>query len=403
MIRRKKDDGSGRAPEPLRLFIVAGEHSGDRLGGKLITELLRLSPLPIEFRGVGAEDMEAAGLDSLFAMSDVAVMGPLAILKRLPLIYRRVHETVDAAVRFRPHAVVIIDSPEFTHPIARRIRRRLPGVPVVDYVSPTVWAWRPGRARKMAAYVDEVLALLPFEPDAHRRLGGPACTYVGHPLVDRLPWIASLDTAALARRLALDPRLPVVTVLPGSRPTEVRRLMQPFGEALGLVAERKGGLQVVLPAVKSVMPLIEEGLKGWPVEPHIVMGETDKFTAFRLCDAALAASGTVTLELATAGTPMVVAYKVDALAARLRFLVKTPSIVLANLVLGRNVFPELIQEACTGETLAAALTPLLSDTPERRLQQEALGGIAELMAPPASSPSVAAAESVLRYALTGRG
>lgn len=379
---------------PRRIFLAAGEHSGDLLGGRLMAALKERSPVPLSFSGVGGETMEREGLKSLFPLSDVAVMGPAAILARLPKLVNRVYQAVDAAVDARPDLAVIIDSPEFTHPIAKRIRKRMPHVPIVDYVSPSVWAWRPGRARKMRPYVDHLLALLPFEPAAHERLGGPACTYVGHPLIERQDWIDGLDMRALARRLGIGGK-PVLVVLPGSRPTEVRRLMQPFGETVRRLLAACGGLDVIIPAVPSVRPLIEAGLEGWPVRPHLVDGDADKFSAFRLADAALAASGTVTLELALAGTPMVVGYRVDAIAARLRFLLNVPSVVLANLVLGENAFPEFIQEDCTSAKLAGALLPLLSDTPERRRQRQALGRIREKMLLPEGTPSQRAADTVL--------
>ena len=187
----------------LRLFIVAGEHSGDALGGQLMAALNERRRGRIRYVGVGGELMAQQGLVSQFPLQDVAVMGIGAILGRLPTILRRVYGTAAAVVAAEPDALVIIDSPEFTHPIARRIRRRRPEVPIIDYVSPSVWAWRPGRARKMRNYVDHVLALLPFEPDAHHRLRGPPCTYVGHPLIERMDWISALDTAPLAERLAL--------------------------------------------------------------------------------------------------------------------------------------------------------------------------------------------------------
>lgn len=389
--------GSVSAPSqgPLSLFIVAGEHSGDQLGGKLMNAINAKLGGNVCWVGVGGEHMEAEGLVSLFPLADVAVMGPLSILPRLPRIVSRVRRTARVAVETRPDVVVIIDSPEFTHPIAKRIRRRLPGVPIVDYVSPSVWAWRPGRASKMKRYVDHVLALLPFEPDVHRRLSGPPCTYVGHPLIEKVDWIRAQHPLGLARRVGLDPTQPILAVLPGSRPSEVGRLMRPFGEAVGLLKSRIPPLQVLIPAVVSVRPQIEEALKSWPVKPVIVEGEADKYAAFQLARAALAASGTVTLELALAGTPMVVAYKVDAVAIRLRFLVKVPSIVLPNLVLGENVFPELVQEDVTGEKLAAAIAPLLSDTPERMGQLAALARIPAQMALLTGTPSHAAAGVVL--------
>ena len=218
----------------------------------------------------------------------------------------------------------------------------------------------------MRGYVDHVLALLPFEPDAHQRLGGPPCTYVGHPLIERLPWVAALDTAPLAQRLALPPDTHLLVVLPGSRPSEVGRLMQPFGEALTRLIERGRKFEVVIPVVESVRGLIEEHLPAWPKQPHLVSGEEDKFRAFKMARAALAASGTVTLELALAGTPMVVAYKVGAMtAAAVRPLITAPSAVLANLILDEKAFPELIQEYCTPANIASALAPILDDGPAR--------------------------------------
>jgi lipid-A-disaccharide synthase len=299
--------------------------------------------------------------------------------------------------------VVIIDSPEFTHPIARGSRRRRPGIPIVDYVSPTVWAWRPGRARKMRSYVDHVLALWPFEPDAHERLGGPPCTYVGHPLMERLPAIRALETQSLAQRLKLRPGMPLLVVLPGSRSSEVSRLMAPFGDALTLLANRGRRFEVVIPVVESVRALIEKQLPSWPVQPHFVEGEDDKFRAFKLARAAMAASGTVTLELALAGTPMVVAYKVDALAAPvLRRLIVAPSSVLPNLILRENVVPEFHQQDCTPMNLANALAPLLEETPRRARQAAALAKVAEALQVPGRSPSEAAADIVLDYADHGR-
>jgi lipid-A-disaccharide synthase len=379
-----------------RLFIVAGEHSGDALGGKLIEALkAKAGAKAFVFSGVGGPHMEAAGLSSIFPLADVAVMGPAAILARLPRLVRRVYQTVDAALSYDPDAVIIIDSPEFTHPIAKRIRQRRPGVPIVDYVSPSVWAWRPGRARKMRPYVDRLLALLPFEPEAHLRLGGPDCTYVGHPLIEKAAWIDGLETESLRGRLELTPGLPVLAVLPGSRPSEVLRLMEPFGETIRLLRQRMGPMEIVVPAVASVKPLIEQALSGWPQQPYIVEGEDDKFRAFKLANAALAASGTVTLELGVTGTPMVVAYRVDAVASRLRFLLKVPSVVLANLVLGENAFPEFIQEDCTPDKLSSSLLPLLQESLEREVQVAALKKIREKMFLPLGTPSEKAAEVVM--------
>jgi lipid-A-disaccharide synthase len=247
----------------------------------------------------------------------------------------------------------------------------------------------------MRRYVDHVLALLPFEPEAHVRLGGPPCTYVGHPLIEKLDEIENADGAALAQRLGLPAGEPVLLVLPGSRTSEVIRLIDVFGEAIGRVGARMP-VQVVIPAVRHVRSLISEKTAGWASRPHIVdAGTSDKYAAMRLARAALAASGTVTLELALARTPSVVAYKVDKLIANLRFLLKVPSVVLANLVLGKNVYPEYLQEACTAEALANALMPLLGETQEREAQLQALAQTPEKMRLSSSSPSAAAAEAVL--------
>ena len=383
------------ASRPLKIFIVAGEHSGDALGAKLIAALKTMHGGSITFAGVGGEEMAHEGFVSLFPIEDVAVMGPMSILPKLPRILRRVYQTVDAGIAFAPDAVVIIDSPEFTHPIAKRIRKRAPDIPIIDYVSPSVWAWRPGRAKRMRRYVDRVLALLPFEPEAHARLGGPECTYVGHPLIEKLDDIQNADGAALAHRLGLAPEKPVLLVLPGSRTSEVGRLIDVFGEAVARVSA-KVPVEVVIPAVRHVRDLISARAASWSPRPHIIDANAqDKYAAMRLARAALAASGTVTLELALARTPSVVAYKVDKLIANLRFLLKVPSVVLANLVLGKNVYPEYLQEACTAEALADALLPLLNETPERQAQSAALAQTPDKLRLAASSPSRAAAETVL--------
>jgi lipid-A-disaccharide synthase len=386
----------------LLLFVVAGEHSGDALGAKLMERLNKEARGRVKYLGVGGALMEKHGLASQFPISDVAVMGPLSILPRLPRILRRVYRTVDAAVTAEPDAVIIIDSPEFTHPIAKRFRRKRPDIPVIDYVSPSVWAWRPGRAKKMRRYVDHVLALLPFEPAAHERLGGPPCTYVGHPLIEQKPWIDALDPAPLAERLGLLPQQPVLVVLPGSRRSEAGRLMQPFGETLAALRMRGVTPAVIIPVVENVRDLIEAAVAHWSVPVHLVTGDDDKFRAFKLANAALAASGTVTLELALAGTPMVVAYKMDSVAWSFRFLMKAHSIVLANLVLGRNAFPEFLQEAVNGETLADAIAPLLAETDTRKMQLVALGEIPARLLLPDTTPSEAAARIVLELAEKGR-
>ncbi|MFM9940637.1 MAG: lipid-A-disaccharide synthase [Hyphomicrobiaceae bacterium] len=393
-------DASENSSRELRLFLVAGEHSGDALGAQLMAAINSGRRGRVRYLGVGGPLMETEGLVSQFPLSDVAVMGPLAILRRLPRLVRRVHQTANAAVAAEPDAVIIIDSPEFTHPIAKRIRRKRADLPIIDYVSPSVWAWRPGRAGAMRAYIDHVLALLPFEPATHARLGGPPCTYVGHPLIERHEAWQAIDPKALAARLGLSRTRPVVVVLPGSRRSEIERLMAPFGAAIERLLAAGRLPQVIIPTLPHVRPLLEAQLKSWPLQPHIVESEADKIAAFKLATVALAASGTVTLELGLTGTPMVVAYRVDRVAAQLQFLVKTPHFALANLVLDERAFPELMQDDCTPEKLADALLRLIDDHEGARAQQlAALARIPKIMRLAGGTPSEAAAGIVLEHAL----
>jgi len=387
--------GASPGDPPASVYIITGEHSGDALGAKLMASLRARSDRVLTFEGLGGHAMQREGLTPLYPLDEVTVMGPVAILKAYPRLRRRALEVVADALARRPDLVIIIDAPEFTHPIAKRIRKANPDLPIVGYVSPSVWAWRPGRARKMRPYVDHLMALLPFEPAAHERLNGPPCTYVGHPLSERREQVLTLDPAPLAQRLGLDPAKPVLVVLPGSRSSEVQHLMAPFGETVRQLDGDGHALEVIIPAVARQRDTIAAAARDWPVQPHLVDGEADKWRAFKLARCALAASGTVTLELAVAGVPAVVAYKVDRLAAMLRFLVNVPSIVLANLVLDDAVYPEFIQEDCAAATLAPAVADLLVDG---RPRQRQLAGLARLPAKLSTgdlAPSERAADVVL--------
>lgn len=384
---------------PLRLFLIACEESGDRLGGALMRALRSASLRPIEFIGVGGSHMTERGLTSLFPIDDLAIVGFNAVFARLPLLVRRIHETVDAVLREKPDGLIIIDSPDFTHRVARRVRKAAPAIPIVDYVSPSVWAWRPGRARAMRRYVDHLLALLPFEPDAHKRLGGPPCTYVGHPLTEAVADLRP-DTGERARRNA-DP--PVLLVLPGSRSSEIARHLDLIGETVGLLETRCGPLELVLPTVPAVRAKVEEGAARWAVAPKIIVEPADKLRAFRTARAALAVSGTVTLELALAGVPSVVIYRVSLLEEAIgRMFLRGSTIVLANLVLGENAMPEFLQRDATPERLAAAVAPLLGPTPERVRQVDAFAKLDRVMEIGQASPSARAAEIVLRTVEEGK-
>jgi lipid-A-disaccharide synthase len=377
---------------PVRAFIVVGEHSGDQLGFKLMRALRAQTGGAIAFSGVGGEAMRAEGLGSLFPLSDIAVMGIVPVIAKLPTLLARIGQTARAVVAARPDVLVIIDSPDFTHRVARRVRKALPGLPIVDYVSPSVWAWRPGRAKAMRAYVDRLLALLPFEPAAHERLGGPPCVYVGHPLIERLAELRP-DPQEMARRAAAPP---LIVVLPGSRRTIMRRLIDDFGAALGLVAAELGPIELVLPTVPHLAAEVRARVARWPVSPRVVVGDGPKLFAFRNARAALAASGTVTLELALAGVPMVGAYKVSRFEEPLKYFVKVASILLPNLILGERAIPEILQRDCTPANLARALAALVRDGPLRAAQVAALARLDALMRlPDGEAPSARAARLIL--------
>ena len=390
-----------RSSQPLAIAIVAAEESGDALGAALARALVKAEST-VQLSGIGGGAMRAAGIASPFPIDELAIIGLTGIPRRLPAILRRIRETADAIVKARPHALVIIDSPDFTHRVARRVRRQAPEIPILDYVSPSVWAWRPGRARAMRDYIDHVLAILPFEPDAHRRLGGPPCTYVGHPLVERIADLRP-GTDEAARRLA-EP--PLILILPGSRSGEVSRHASVFGAALERLSARIGPIELVLPTVPHIERQVRESVAGWAVQPKIVDEPAQKWAAFRCARAALAASGTVTLELALSGVPMVAAYRlhfIEAVVARaIRLRTRLPSVILANLVIGENVVPELLQEDCTPEKLAAALAAVVGDTEQRRRQIAGFQRLDQIMKIGGAAPSAKAARLVVEAARLGR-
>lgn len=379
---------------PLQIAIVIGEESGDQLGAGLMDAIRRRRPRA-GFVGIAGERMAARGLESFFPMGDIAVMGLASIVGHLPRIVRRGYQAVSAVLEARPDVLVVIDSPGFTHAVAKRVARRRPDLPIVNYVSPQVWAWRVGRVPRMGRYIDHVLALLPFEPELYGRLGGPACTYVGHPLIEKLDVLRP----AAGERGSIGPG-PVLLVLPGSRRTEIARLMEPFGQAVRLIAEARPGVEVLLPSVRHLQSEIERHAANWPIPPRIVIGEAEKFAAFRRAHAALAASGTVTLELGLSGVPMVVAYRVEPLLRFLKRFLRLHSIVLANLALGENAVPEFLDEAGSPEALAKATLSLLSETPARAAQLSALARLDEVMRVPVA-PSDRAAEIVIEAAESG--
>jgi len=336
--------------------------------------------------------MTREGLTSRFPIEELSIIGLAAVVRQLPMILRRIKETAAAVVAGAPDILVIIDSPDFTLRVAKRVRASAPRIPIVDYVSPTVWAWRPGRARAMRPYIDHVLALLPFEPAAYERLRGPPCSYVGHPLTEQ---IGQLRPNADEQKRRDDPP-PVLLVLPGSRRSEIRHHMTTFGVTLSRLQTAGVAFEAVLPTMPHLQEAVMAAVKVWKVQPRVVIGEQEKRAAFRIAHAALAKSGTVTLELALAGVPMVTAYRTGAMEAFiLQRAIKVNSVILANLVIGENVIPEFLQANCTAAKLAPALREILDQSAARRKQVEAFAKIDAILSTGIQPPSVRAADIVL--------
>ena len=375
-----------------KIFLIATEESGDRLGANLMKVLRQRLGGAVRFEGVGGRSMAREGLLSLFPIEELSIVGLAEVVKQLPAHLRRIRKTADAVLQAAPDILIIIDSPDFTHRVARRVRARDPRIPIVDYVSPSVWAWRPGRARAMRRYVDHVLGLLPFEPEEYRRLRGPPSSYVGHPLIEQI----GLLRPGVEEQKRREQEPPVLLVLPGSRRSEIRHHMAVFGDTLGQLRDLGIAFEPILPTMVHLQEAVGEAVKGWPTQPRVVIGEREKQAAFRIAHAALAKSGTVTLELALSAVPMITAYKAGAIEAMIvRSLIQVNSVILANLVLGENVVPEFIQQDCAPQKLVPALRDILTDTPLRRRQLEAFAKLDSIMSTGNQPPSARAADIVL--------
>ncbi len=385
----------------LTIMLVAGEPSGDALGAQLIDGLKAVCDRPLRIVGVGGEHMRAAGLQSLFSLDDTSVMGLREVVPRIPRILRRVREAAALAVRLRPDAVVMIDSPDFTHRVAKRIKRLVPEILLVNYVAPQVWASRPKRAKKMAKYFDHVLCLLPFEVPFFENAGLPA-TFVGHPVVERTP--APGIGVAFRARHGIAENQKVLVVLPGSRLSEVRFLWPVFEDAIALTEQRTGPLSVVVPTVPTVARRVREAVGAWRRSAIVIEDSKEKWAAFDAADAALAASGTVSTELALASTPMVIGYRLGALTVQIaRQLMTLPAhITLVNLILDRRAIPEFVQENCTPENLSRELVSLLMNPATRMAQVVASGEAIKALGLGEERPSVRAARAVLTLATAPR-
>ena len=357
------------AGHALKVAVVAGEVSGDLLGGDLIAALKQVHAGQVELVGVGGDALQAQGLESLFDFSELSIMGLTQVLKRLPQLIRRIGQTADAIIAARPDVLVIIDSPDFTHRVAKRVRAALPGLPIVNYVCPSVWAWKEYRAKAMVPYVDYVLAILPFEPEAMARLQGPPTTFVGHRLTSD-PALLKVRTirSEMPAKQPGDPK--TVMLLPGSRSAEIRALLPIFGEAAASFVARNGPTRFLLPTVPRQERLIREIAKSLPIVPEITVSAEGKWDAFAHADVALAASGTVLLELGLASVPTVSAYQADWLITMMSKRIKIWSAALPNLISDYPVIPEYINEMVRPGSLCRWAERLSSDTLQRRAMLE---------------------------------
>jgi len=384
---------------PLRIMLVAGEPSGDRLGAQLMGGLKRVAleeGRQLEISGMGGSEMEGEGLKSLFPLDATSVMGLREVVPAIPEILRRVRTVSDFARDMRPDVIVIIDSPDFTHRIARRVKAAIPEIRIANYAPPQVWASRPYRAKKMAAYIDAALTLLPFEADFFDRAGLRAI-FVGYPVVERRARM--VGGADFRRRHGIAPDANLLVVLPGSRRNEIRFILPEFKGAVGLLAKEIPGLVCVIPTIGHVAPLVREAARDWPTPVHVIESEDEKFASFDAADVALAASGTVTMELALSGTPMVVGYRAGRITHALaRHLIRVPYVVLVNLILGREAVPEFLQYDCAPKPLSDALARLFTDEAARNVQISALGDAMTQLGVEGENPSLRAARAVIQLA-----
>ncbi len=380
----------------MRVFLVAGEPSGDRLGGALMEGLHKLAP-GVTFDGVGGPQMQAQGLVSRFPMDELSIMGIAEVLPKYFDLKRRIEETAQAVIDTRPDVLITIDSPDFCLRVAKRVKA-VTNIRTVHYVAPTVWAWRPKRADKMARVIDHVLALFPFEPP-YMQTAGMACDFVGHPVVAEPQADAAEITAFRARHGLGD--APLLLVLPGSRKGEVTRLAPVFGQALAPVLAARPDLRPVVPAAAPVAAMVREMVAAWPGAPLILdprdtdagTAQADKRAAFAAADLALAASGTVALELAAAATPMVMAYKVNWLTWQLaKRMMRIDTANLVNLVSETRVVPECLGPDCRPDLIAETVLRVL-DQPEA--QKDAMALTMDRLGLGGEAPGLRAARAVL--------
>lgn len=372
-------------------FMIAGEASGDLLGARLMAALKKFTGGHVRFAGIGGPRMQAEGIDLLFPQAELAHFGLFELIRHVPHLLRRIRQTAEEIKRVKPQALITIDAPDFCFRVAKKVRTE--DLSLIHYVAPTVWAWREGRARKVAQFLDHLLVLLPFEPPYFTK-EGLDCTFVGHSIVE-----SGADKGKVSRfyeRHNVPASVPLLTVLPGSRMSEVSRLLPIFGETLKLLQARHPELQVVLPTIPHLRQYVSQHTKNWPVPVLLLEGDEEKYDGFAASRAALACSGTVAIELALARLPSVIAYQISSLTYYLyRHLIKVRFANLVNIMHDRMVVPEFLQLDCTPEKLAAAIDDLLSHDDVRKEQIAGLNEVGQWLGQGQFIPSERAAEAVL--------
>ncbi|MER9938544.1 MULTISPECIES: lipid-A-disaccharide synthase [unclassified Mesorhizobium] len=388
------------ADRALKIAIVAGEESGDLLGADIVRSLSQAVGREVQLVGLGGRHLQALGLVSPFDAGEIALMGFSAVLRDLPRLMRRISQLAKTVADEKPDCMVTIDSPDFSLRVAKKVRAANPSIPIIHYVCPSVWAWRPGRAVAMKPYVDHILCILPFEVKELERLGGPPGTYVGHRLTHDAGLLAAAKAQELPRDLSPD-RVKTLLVLPGSRRGEVRRLLDPFGETMSILRARGHRLRLLLPTVPHVADLVKSSVNRWDEKPEIIVDPQRKWQAFGKADAALIASGTVSLELALAGVPMISCYRLDPVARVLApYLVSVWSALLPNLISDRALIPEFYDGYIKPNNLARQLEALFADSGMRAWQKNGFAEITRRMATDRPSGEIAA-QVVMRYIKRG--
>jgi len=372
-----------------KIMLVAGEASGDQLGGRLMAAIRARLP-EARFIGVGGPRMTGEGLNSLFPMDEMSVMGLAEVLPHIPHLLKRIRQTAEYALEQQPDVVITIDAPDFSFRVGKKLKGK--GIPLVHYVAPSVWAWRPGRAKKIAGFLDHLLALLPFEPPYFERVGLPT-TFIGHSAVEERH---GGDAARFRDQHSIAPDCKILTVLPGSRNSEVTRLLPVFREVCERLAGDFPDTRIVVPTVSKVAQVVSDAVSDWPLQPIVVTGDQDRRDAFAASHAALAASGTVSLELAITGVPHVIGYKLSPITAWIaRRLLRIDTVTIVNLVLGRKLVPEFLQQDCRPDRIIPVLKSLMADGAGRTTQLDGFDAATTMLGFGDRPPSEKAADVII--------